>query len=240
MSPQYDDNKWARSCENVSYVICEQQRRRSACASAQSDQHLCCSLLKAYDMYTCYIQSFKILASCCSWAGWFEPYLVKKKTKTHFRVMWLQWKGQDYCYTSRSLAGFCTIKGSFHILLRSPCKQQQNLSHSLTKQTKWNMPPAKTQISLGISPVSSVFDVHLRKVWVLICPLKCMAKTLVRLGMCPWMDELGIYVPFNSISVISEQWKGEHERLCLMKRCLGSEIISPLAGFDPVVRSRKH
>ena len=24
------------------YVICEQQRRRSACASAQSDQHLCC------------------------------------------------------------------------------------------------------------------------------------------------------------------------------------------------------
>ena len=36
---------WARSCENVSYAICEQQRRRSACASAQSDQRLCCSLL---------------------------------------------------------------------------------------------------------------------------------------------------------------------------------------------------
>ena len=27
-------------------AICEQQRRRSACASAQSDQHLCCSLLR--------------------------------------------------------------------------------------------------------------------------------------------------------------------------------------------------
>ena len=37
---------WARSCENVSYGICEQQRYRSACASAQSDQHLCCSLLR--------------------------------------------------------------------------------------------------------------------------------------------------------------------------------------------------
>ena len=37
--------KWARSCENVSYAICEQQRRRSTCASAQSDQRLCCSLL---------------------------------------------------------------------------------------------------------------------------------------------------------------------------------------------------
>ena len=35
---------WARSCENVSFAICEQQRRRSACASAQSDQHLCCPL----------------------------------------------------------------------------------------------------------------------------------------------------------------------------------------------------
>ena len=38
--------KWARSCENVSYVICEQQRYRSACTSAQSDQHLCCLLLR--------------------------------------------------------------------------------------------------------------------------------------------------------------------------------------------------
>ena len=37
---------WASSCKNVSYAICEQQRRRSACASAQSDQHLCCSLLR--------------------------------------------------------------------------------------------------------------------------------------------------------------------------------------------------
>ena len=56
----------ARSCENVSYAICEQQRYRSACASAQSDQHHCCSLLRLYDMYTCSIQSFKILASFCS------------------------------------------------------------------------------------------------------------------------------------------------------------------------------
>ena len=37
---------WAGPWENVSYIICKQQRRRSACASAQSDQHLCCSLLK--------------------------------------------------------------------------------------------------------------------------------------------------------------------------------------------------
>ena len=28
------------------YAKCEQQRRRSACASVQSDQHLCCLLLR--------------------------------------------------------------------------------------------------------------------------------------------------------------------------------------------------
>ena len=40
--------------------------------------------------------------------------------------------------------------------------------------------------------------------------------------------------PFNSISVISKRWKGEHERLCEMKRHLGSGRISPPAGFEPV------
>ena len=38
-------NNWARSYENVSYDICGQQRCRSACASSQSDQQFCCSLL---------------------------------------------------------------------------------------------------------------------------------------------------------------------------------------------------
>ena len=39
--------------------------------------------------------------------------------------------------------------------------------------------------------------------------------------------------PFNSISVISRRWKGEHERLCAMKRRLRSGRISPPAGFEP-------
>ena len=65
-------------------AICKQQRCRSACASAQSDQHLCCSLLRYYDMYTCYIQSFNILASFCSWAGWFECYLVENPRRHIF------------------------------------------------------------------------------------------------------------------------------------------------------------
>ena len=45
--------------------------------------------------------------------------------------------------------------------------------------------------------------------------------------------------PFNSISVISRRWKGEHERLCAMKRRLGSGRISPPAGFEPATGQRK-
>ena len=46
------------------------------------------------------------------------------------------------------------------------------------------------------------------------------------------MDEMQFNVPFNRISFISGRWKGEHEKLCAMKRCLGSEIISPPAGLE--------
>ena len=48
------------------YDICEQQRRRSAYASAQSDQHLCFSLPRGYNTCTCYIRNFKDLACFCS------------------------------------------------------------------------------------------------------------------------------------------------------------------------------
>ena len=37
-------NKMSLVMRKPVYAICEQQRRRSTCASAQSDQHLCCSL----------------------------------------------------------------------------------------------------------------------------------------------------------------------------------------------------
>ena len=38
-------------------------------------------------MYTCYIQSFKILASLHSWTGWFESYLVKTAWSTFLHDM---------------------------------------------------------------------------------------------------------------------------------------------------------
>ena len=58
------------------FAICEQQRRRSAHASAQSDQHLCCSLPRWYNISSFYILNFKRLASFCSCTGWFVSYLV--------------------------------------------------------------------------------------------------------------------------------------------------------------------
>ena len=56
------------------YAICEQQRRRSACASAQSDQRLCFSLPRKYNISSFYIRNLKPLASLCGWAGqWVLP-----------------------------------------------------------------------------------------------------------------------------------------------------------------------
>ena len=65
---------------------------------------------------------------------------------------------------------------------------------------------------------------------------KCHTKLL----SYRWMDELVFYVPSTVFSVISRRWKGEHERLCAMKRRLGSGRISPPAGFEPATRSREH
>ena len=63
-----------------------------------------------------------------------------------------------------------------------------------------------------------------------------MANIPVRLVLSRevWMDgRVKVLHPFNSISVISRRWKGEHERLCAKKRRLGSGRISPPAGFEP-------
>ena len=57
-------------------VICEQQRCRSACASAESDQHLCCSLNRQSNISSFYIPNFKPLASICGSAGRLESHLV--------------------------------------------------------------------------------------------------------------------------------------------------------------------
>ena len=82
---------WARPGENVSYAICEQPRCRSACASAQSDQHLCCSLPRQNNTSSLLILNFKILAGLCSWAGQFVSCLVGDSRRHIF-----SWRGSFY------------------------------------------------------------------------------------------------------------------------------------------------
>ena len=58
------------------YAINEQQRRRSVCAFARSDQHLCCSLPRWSNVSSFYTRNFKPLASYCDCAARFESHLV--------------------------------------------------------------------------------------------------------------------------------------------------------------------
>ena len=49
---------WASTRENLSSGVCEQHRRRPACASAQSDQRLCYSRFVKHHIQACYEQNF--------------------------------------------------------------------------------------------------------------------------------------------------------------------------------------
>ena len=62
--------------ENLSLGFCEQHRRRPACASAQSDQLLCCSLSGEQSSQACSIQNATFLASLCSLGDCFESRFV--------------------------------------------------------------------------------------------------------------------------------------------------------------------
>ena len=105
------------------FAICEQQRRRSACASGQSDQHLCCSLPGWYNTYTCYSQNFKTLVSLCSWAGRFESYLVANPEDRFTRD-----KAQfNITLYMKALHGRCATDFNW----------KRIMSRLMTKATKW-------------------------------------------------------------------------------------------------------
>ena len=59
------------------FGVCKQQRCRPAYASAQSDQHLCYSLIGKYHIETCIKQIFNFLSSFSSWGNWFESRFVR-------------------------------------------------------------------------------------------------------------------------------------------------------------------
>ena len=72
---------------------------------------------------------------------------------------------------------------------------QQHLRRIVKKPTKWHVRPAKTQISLGIRRVWSVFAVRLKKAWVLSYLLSAQRRLWSDLGGCPGWSEssLGVH-----------------------------------------------
>ena len=60
----------------IVFALCEQQRLRSDCVSAQSDQHLYYLLPRKYNTSFFYIRNVKLLGSLCGRICWFESYLV--------------------------------------------------------------------------------------------------------------------------------------------------------------------
>ena len=50
------------------------------------------------------------------------------------------------------------------------------MSQGMTKSTKWHVHLARTQVSLGVRPVWSVFAVRMKKAWVLSQPLRTQQR----------------------------------------------------------------
>ena len=63
---------WALTGEKLSSGIWDQQKRRPACTSSQSDQCLCYSFIGKHHIWACYRWTFNFLASLCSWGDSFE------------------------------------------------------------------------------------------------------------------------------------------------------------------------
>ena len=66
--------KWATSWENL---FMPYANNKGADQPAQSNQRLCCSLPRLYNILSFYIRNFKPLASFCGCAGPFESYVVE-------------------------------------------------------------------------------------------------------------------------------------------------------------------
>ena len=83
-----------------------------------------------------------------------------------------------------------------------------NLSHLMTKPTKWHVCPAKTQISLSICRVWSVFADRMKKAWVLSYPL----NTKRRLGGCPgWSAQRRLWSYWADAQAdLSLRWAHSH------------------------------
>ena len=90
------------------------------------------------------------------------------------------------------------------------------------------MHPAKTQISLGIRPVWSVFAVSMKKAWTLSYPLNAQPR-LMRLGGCP-----GWSVPSLDPSSLIWVFAGRTATLLVLSR--GGSNVNTLCNIHIIYR----
>ena len=97
----------------------------------------------------------------------------------------------------------------------------------MTKPTKWPVRPTKTQISLGIHPVWSVFTVRMKKHWVLGYPLSTQGR-MIRLGWCPgrFESKLGAFVILLVLSYSRSIIEPQHDKTNKMSVRPGKTQIS--------------
>ena len=206
-------SNWARPWENVSYAICEQQRHRSACASAQSDQRLCCSLPRQNDTSRLYIRNFKILAGLCSWAGQFVSCLVGDSRRHIF-----SWRGSIIMKeTIRSwwgwgwgLVGHWGHTGLVDVelwlllvIVTGSCVH--DMSH-LGQNQQNGCASSKDSDQPGHPPsLTSVYTVRMKKACVLSYPLSPQRR-LIRLGGCPGWSESSL----GAVILLVLSWGGSY------------------------------
>ena len=131
------------------YAICEQQRRRSGCcASAQTDQRLCCSLPRQCNTSSFYIRNFKPLASFCGCAGRFESTLVGNPEDRFTRDRAHLMPFLVFVFLSRFVVWSVPI---LVFAFSSTFQLQDVYEPPRDKTNKMPVRPTKTQISLGDS-----------------------------------------------------------------------------------------
>ena len=118
-----------------------------------------------------------------------------------------------YCHKKCSLQQFETTDWVviFYIWI--------HLSRPMTKPAKWPVCPAKTQISLGIRPVSLVFAVRMKKHWALNYLLSAQWRL--------WLD--------SADAQADQSLRWAHMSFCWFSRAQAHFIIipTPYPNFEP-------
>ena len=132
---------WASTPENLSLGVHEQQRRRPACASAQSDHRLCYSHFGKYQIWACYRQNFDFLASLCSWWDWFESRFVGNPedqfcwVKAHIKLFaWILFHNFEFLFSNKTI-----IRAGIHNMLVR-IGNREDLDQTASSEAIWSGP----------------------------------------------------------------------------------------------------